>query len=87
MTTQDKLFTELDSFMYKRLSETVENLKLLNAFVDEQNISLLQKVKSSGEKPEDQLVLGDLLIRTVSSLSKLLAEYKEFKNTWQLTTA
>ena len=78
--TQQKIFKELDILIGTKMSPVADNLTKLREFFNEKQIPL-----SSQVTPTENL--GDVLINILESLDTFLKNYKEIKDTWQVTTA
>jgi hypothetical protein len=87
--TQKKIFDELDHLIGNKLMVVNLGMGDLADFLERKNISLNEPMREPlpGEKSDDVELVGDVLIRMALSMSKFLIEYKEIKETWQVTTA
>lgn len=84
-----KIFDEMDDLIGNKLMVINLGMKDIGDFLESKNISLDTPIREalSGEKLEDVEAIGDVMIRMALSIQKLLKEYKEIKDTWQVTTA
>jgi len=77
--TQNKIFKEIDLLLNVKLSSVTQDLSKFKEFLESQNIALATQAN------EDERV-GDILINMLNSINTLLVDYKEIKDTWQVTT-
>jgi hypothetical protein len=84
-----KIFDEMDDLIGNKLMVINLGMKDIGDFLESKNISLDTPMREAlpGEKPEDVEAIGYVMIRMALSIQKLLKEYKEIKDAWQLTTA
>lgn len=87
--TQEKIFAELDHLIGNDMMVLNFGLKDITEFLEANNIDLNMKVREPlpGEDPESIEDIGAVLIRMALSIKDFLVEYREIKDTWQVTTA
>ena len=87
--TQNKIFNELDHLIGNDMMVLNLGLMDITKFLEYKNITLDTKLREPlpGEKPEDVEDIGDLIIKMARCLKDFIIEYKELKDTWQVTTA
>lgn len=86
---QEKIFNELDHLIGNDMMVLNLGLQDIADFLQSKNISFDTKTRKPlpGEKLEDVEDIGSVIIRMASTLKDFLSEYREIKDTWQLTTA
>jgi hypothetical protein len=78
----EKIFREIDILLLIRMSKINSGLETVTKFLENNDIGLSTPVGGDSEKR-----IGDVLVDTLKELNQFFREYKDVKDTWQLTTA
>ena len=86
--TNKKIFDDLDHLIGNKMMVVNMSIQDIAGFLNQKKIPLTSKMRQplTGEDESDIQCIGDVLIRSAKALTQFLAEYRELKDTWGVTS-